>query len=399
MASDKSFVPLRLRPYWYCGVFGNTARSGTACEDNHSPVTTDINAWIAQNSCCCIVFNGFASGQRNHLHSVFRRDVSCPSAAAGAQLEILDLRHFSSVDLRALLEDETCVWSRLLSWDYSGSAEMILRYVDAKILPGYAAVERGRVFGYSFFVYEGNKGVIGDLYVANGNRLPDSRLVEIRLLTHVIETLQQSPGIHRVEAQLLAHEANVVARPFLETGFQRHPRLFMVLPFGKTTSQPASIHADVEIRQWSEADYQPSAAVITASYRGHVDAQINDQYHTLSGSLRFLNNIVRFPGCGVFDPESSYVALERKSRTLVALILCSRVRKDVGHVTQICVLPEFRGKKIGESLLAATQANLQKRNFTALSLTVTEANHKAVALYRRLKFDSKRLFDAFVWEG
>jgi ribosomal protein S18 acetylase RimI-like enzyme len=148
-----------------------------------------------------------------------------------------------------------------------------------------------------------------------------------------------------------------------------------------------------------ETDYQPSAAVITASYRGHVDAQINDQYHTLSGSLRFLNNIVRFPGCGVFDPESSYVALERKSKSLVGLILCSRVRKDVGHVTQICVLPEFRGKKIGELLLAATQANLQKRNFTALSLTVTEANHKAVALYRRLDFDSKRIFDAFVWEG
>ena len=144
-------------------------------------------------------------------------------------MEILDLRHFSSLDLRPLLDDETQIWSRLLSWDYSSSAEMILRYVDAKILPGYAAVDRGRVFGYSFFVYEGSKGVIGDLYVTNGTRLPDSRNVELKLLTHVIETLQQSPGIHRVEAQLLAHEANAVSRPFLETGFQRHPRLFMVL--------------------------------------------------------------------------------------------------------------------------------------------------------------------------
>src|SRR5260370_33743908 len=64
-------------------------------------------------------------------------------------LEILDLRHFSSLDLRPLLDDETQLWSRLLSWDYTSSAEMILRYVDAKILPGYAAVDRGRVFGYS----------------------------------------------------------------------------------------------------------------------------------------------------------------------------------------------------------------------------------------------------------
>jgi len=314
-------------------------------------------------------------------------------------LEILDLRHFSAIDLRTLLDDETQLWSRVLSWDYSGSAEMILRYVDAKILPGYAAVDRGRVFGYAFFVYEGNKGVIGDLYVANGSRLPDARQVEIRLLTHVIETLQQSPGIHRVEAQLLAHEANAVSRPFLDTGFQRHPRLFMVLEIGNLAPEKVPLHADVEIRPWSEADYQPSAAVITAAYRGHVDAQINDQYHALSGSLRFLNNIVRFPGCGLFDAGSSFVALDRKSRSLIGLILCSRVRHDVGHVTQVCVLPEYRSHRIGESLLAATADSLRKRKFSTLSLTVTEANARAVALYRRLKFDTKRIFDAFVWEG
>jgi ribosomal protein S18 acetylase RimI-like enzyme len=314
-------------------------------------------------------------------------------------LEILDLRHFSSTDLRSLLDDETEVWGRLLSWDYSGSADMILRYVDAKILPGYAAVDRGRVFGYSFFVYEGSKGVIGDLFVTNGNRLPDARQVELQLLTHVIETLQQSPGIHRVEAQLLAHDANSVSRPFLESGFQRHPRLFMVLDLAKSALPSVSIHPDVEIRSWTEADYQPSAAVITAAYRSHVDAQINDQYHTLSGSLRFLNNIVRFPGCGVFDAEASFVVTDRKSKSLIGLILCSRVRHDVGHVTQVCVLPEYRSQQLGEALMAATAANLRKRNFSMLSLTVTEANTRAVALYRRLNFDSKRIFDAFVWEG
>src|ERR1700722_5271371 len=207
-------------------------------------------------------------------------------------LEILDLRHFSSADLRPLLEEETQVWSRLLSWDYSGSAEMILRYVDSKILPGYAAIDRGKIFGYSFFVYEGSKGVVGDLFVANGSRLSNAREVEIKLLTHVIETLQQSPGIHREEAQLRAHAARNVAPPFLDQGFQRHPRLFMVLGLNDKVPQARPAHPDVEIRRWAEADYQPAAAVITAAYRGHVDAQINDQYHTLAGSLRFLNNIV-----------------------------------------------------------------------------------------------------------
>jgi ribosomal protein S18 acetylase RimI-like enzyme len=34
-----------------------------------------------------------------------------------------------------------------------------------------------------------------------------------------------------------------------------------------------------------------------------------------------------------------------------------------------------------------------------LSLTVTEANVRAVELYRRLNFESKIYFEAFVWEG
>jgi len=35
-----------------------------------------------------------------------------------------------------------------------GSTEMVLRYLDSKILPGYAAVNRGGCWGYAFFVYE-----------------------------------------------------------------------------------------------------------------------------------------------------------------------------------------------------------------------------------------------------
>jgi ribosomal protein S18 acetylase RimI-like enzyme len=312
-------------------------------------------------------------------------------------VEILDLRHFSSADLRPLLEDEIQAWAKLLCWDYSGSAEMILRYMDAKFLPGYAAVSRGQVFGYSFFVYENSKGVIGDLFVRDGTNGADRQEVERRLLTHVIETLQQSPGVHRIEAQLLAHDTGAAAKPFRDQGFSQHARLFMALPL------PALVDAEsaspqIRIRRWIEQDYQPSASVITSAYRNHVDSEINDQYRTLGGSLRFLNNIVRFPGCGTFDPESSFVALDRAD-ALAGIILCSRVRHDVGHVTQICVLPEYRSHGLGKALLAATVRNLRQRKFTALTLTVTEANLRAVELYHHLGFETKRVFDAFVWEG
>ena len=315
-------------------------------------------------------------------------------------MEILDLRHFTSADLRPLLEDEIALWARLLSWDYGISAEMILRYLDAKILPGYAAIERGSIFGYSFFVYEQNKGVIGDLFVRDGGRGPERHEVEERLLTHVIETLQQSPGIHRVEAQLLVHESGEVARPFLQQGFSRHPRVFMNFDIGRHGQAALPpVPSEFEIRPWSEQEYQSSAALITAGYRGHVDSEINDQYRTLAGSLRFLNNIVRFPGCGTFDARGSFVVLERRTRTLVGLILCSQVRPDVGHITQVCVLPEHRSAGLGEALLAASTRSLRDRGFHFISLTVTEANDRAIGLYKRIGFEHTRVFDAFVWEG
>jgi len=328
------------------------------------------------------------------LHSHFESQRP-PQVSA---VEILDLRHFSSRHLRPLLEHETRVWAHLMSWDYRPSADMILRYIDSKILPGYAAVENGRVGGYSFFVYEGSKGVIGDLYSDQSIRMTGSS-VERLLATHVIDTLQQSPGIHRIEAQLLQHESGALSGPFVKQGFQRFPRLFMVLPLANSVGMQVHPAADIEFRRWGEQDFQPTAVVITNAYRNHIDSEVNDQYRTLNGSLRFLNNIVRFPGCGIFDGNASFVAVHRPSRSVVGALLCSRVKDDVGHVTQVCVLPEYRARRIGESLIGLCTMELRSRSFSALSLTVTEENARAVMLYHRLGFEIKRRFDAFVWEG
>jgi ribosomal protein S18 acetylase RimI-like enzyme len=313
-------------------------------------------------------------------------------------VEILDLRHFGSADLRNLLDEESERWLSLLSWDYRGSAEMILRYIDAKILPGYAAIERGKVLGYCFFVYEGAKGVIGDVFVesASGAR---RREIENELLTHVIDTLQQSPGIHRIEAQLLLHESGTATESFMGEGFRRFPRLFLHMPIGHGNWVEQSLTAEFLLRPWEEQDYQPAAGVITSAYRGHIDSDINDQYRNMTGSLRFLNNIVRFPGCGVFDPLSSFSVIHRASRSLVGLLLCSRVREDVGHITQVCVLPEYRNRHLGEHLIRSCHDALAATGAGHLTLTVTEANSRAVALYRRLGFEQHSIFDAFVWEG
>lgn len=313
-------------------------------------------------------------------------------------MEILDLRHFGSADLRTLLEEESEHWLQQLSWDYRGSADMILRYIDAKILPGYAALERGRLLGYCFFVYEGAKGVIGDVYV-DGSLGERRQEVESELLTHVIDTLQQSPGIHRIEAQLLLHDSGAAAAPFVAEDFRRFPRLFLRMPIGGGHWKDAVVPQEFEIRPWNDQDHQSAASIITSAYRAHVDSDINDQYRSMTGSLRFLNNIVRFPGCGVFDTTASFVVLHRPSKSIIGLLLCSRVRDDVGHITQVCIVPEYRDRHLGEQLIRRCHDSLAATGATQLTLTVTEANSRAVALYKRLGFTEHKVFDAFVWEG
>ncbi len=353
---------------------------------------------MGETTCCPGVFSPFAGAPRGTTLPPWDLGVTAPSWLSEPAAEILDLRHFSSRELRSLLDEESHRWNQALFWDYRGSADMILRYLDAKILPGYAAVNHGQISGYCFFVYEGTKGVIGDLYVSAHSPTP-VRAAEEQLLTHAVATLQQSPGVHRVEAQLLLHSSGQLVQPFAQRGFRRYARLFMVLPLNHAGEPAPPVPADIEVRRWAENDYHTAAGVITAAYRSHVDADINDQYRTVGGSLRFLNNIVRVPGCGQFDNGSSFVAIHRRSKSIVGLVLCSRVKHDVGHVTQVCLLPEQRGRRIGEALLAAASAELRRRNFALLTLTVTEANRGAVELYRRIGYGVHHVFDAFVWEG
>src|SRR5664279_3429889 len=86
------------------------------------------------------------------------------------QFEILDLRHFSASTLRPVLEEESRVWGEKLDWDYRASASLLLQYLDSHVLPGYVAVENGRVSGYAFCVYEAKKAFTGVLLQARRNR-------------------------------------------------------------------------------------------------------------------------------------------------------------------------------------------------------------------------------------
>jgi ribosomal protein S18 acetylase RimI-like enzyme len=323
------------------------------------------------------------------------------------QFELLDLRHFSAGSLRPLLEEESRVWSDRLHWDYRGSADLLLQYLDSRVLPGYVAVENGRVVGYVFCVYEGHKAVIGDVFAVDARESAEN--IRNELLLRLLEMLKNTPGITRIESQLLLHPHGAHTRVFEEAGFEVHERIFMEWPLGKVPAATANksgsaqeaqsaLPSNLRMRCWEESDLGPASRLIAAAYQGHLDGHINEQYRTTSGSQRFLHNIVRFPGCGYFDLEASRCLVENGSSELAGLLLCSRVRDDVGHVTQVCISQKYRSRGLGRLLLEDCARTLVRRRFTLLTLTVTSSNRNAVSLYEWLGFRGTHQFDAMVWD-
>lgn len=313
------------------------------------------------------------------------------------EVEILDLRHLNARDFEPLLQEEIDLWNHALQWDYSASAGLIRKFLDSRSLPGYAALERGRVVAYAFFVYEDHKGLIGDLFALSAYRGP----TEEQLLNHVIETLRGSPGIERIEAQLMMLGSPSLDVVFRREHFQAHRRQFMhleITPDSPRRLAPRHI-ADFEFFQWDERYFEETAALIARAYRDHVDGAINDQYRSLSGALRFLRNIIHYPGCGKFHTGAAIFARHRVTHKMEALILTSEVNPGVGHITQLCTAPEFRGIGLGYELIRRAAAIFDHQGYSGISLTVTAANTGAIALYERLGFRVMREFDAYVWDA
>lgn len=316
-------------------------------------------------------------------------------------MEILDLRHFGAAMLRPVLDCEAELWKKRLHWDYRASAQLLMQYLDNHMLPGYAAFEAERVAGYVFCVYEESKAVVGDVFAretkSNGPALAHG--IEEKLLRHLLELLVNSPHIDRIESQLLLHPSETHATTFRDAGCRIYRRLFLVQPIHGIWRPPELKLPDgLELRTWHDHDLAPASRLIAEAYRGHPDSLINDQYRSAQGSMRFLNNIVRYSGCGTFSANVSHVIVEKGSRELVALVLGSRVSPESGHITQICVHPAHRRKGLARALLSVVSYWFMRQGASEISLTVTEANQEAIELYVAEGYTLSHSFDAAVWE-
>ena len=311
--------------------------------------------------------------------------------------EVVQLQSLATGSLDSLFNEEIAVWDRRFNWDFRLSADLLRRFIQIHSLYGYALLEGSQVVGYSYYVCEGRKGLIGDFFLRREYATPAN---EIMLLGATVQGLMLSTGIRRIESQLMLFHTPVPEPLPFSKYLTRHDRLFMDIGL-KTMQRLEEQTPEIKVRffPWEERFQEDIAHLVSAAYRGHVDSEINDQYRTIPGARNFLMNIVKYPGCGTFSPPSSLVAVDERSGRVCGVCLASLVSPLSGHVTQLCVLPGIRGARLGYELLRQTLLRLIDAGCATASLTVTSSNSGAIRLYHAVGFKSRSEFPALVWEG
>src|SRR5215475_6827874 len=164
-------------------------------------------------------------------------------------MNIVDLRQTTPRQLEPLLEEEARHWRDELHWDYRGALELIKRFLEAHALAGCVAYENGVAAGYTFYVMEEHKGLIGGLYVSP--QFPQETVAK-RLIEEMLFTMRGLPQLSRIEAQLMPF-GGPVDKTLIAQGFKLHTRQFMLVDLHKVEqNEPATSTVGLRISRWHE---------------------------------------------------------------------------------------------------------------------------------------------------
>ena len=155
--------------------------------------------------------------------------------------------------------------------------------------------------------------------------------------------------------------------------------------------------ADIRLIPWERWFNDEASDLLYQAYQHHVDAIINDQYASLTGAKRLIENIVNLQGCGEFLPRVSHLAVHRPSQQLAGILTVTGIRPHTAHIPQVAVGAPFQGLGVGTALMELAFDELPRQGYEEVTLTVTDANAGAVRLYERLGFQSFKTFGAFIY--
>ena len=295
-----------------------------------------------------------------------------------------------------LMKEEARMWLTDLGWDYSAIQEVLLSFIRKKMLPGYAALADGnKPVGYTYFLANGERGSIGALYTLPTAQPAQAQKIADDLLELAITCFQDSIDIRRIEAQILPFHGQNFSRIFSKCGFCHYPRLYLVRNIGAENTEKEP-DAPTKIIPWDSLLIGSTAVMTVASYRNHTDYEILEDYITPASCENYLRGLIASPGCGEFLPDASFICLDEHGNPC-GYVICSRISDGCALIPQIATHPAWQGRGLGAAMISRCLRQLKAMNFHSLSLVVTEKNSRASEWYRRMGFQPRREFGAFIW--
>ncbi|HLG16511.1 MAG TPA: GNAT family N-acetyltransferase [Blastocatellia bacterium] len=313
------------------------------------------------------------------------------------ELRIIPLSDADLPGLETVFDEQVKEWLPLLRWDYSGASRMIREVARRRELTGFAATAGPATVGFTFYVNEGHRCSVGDLYVSADWR---GRGVDRQLAAAILEELDQSGRVRRIEVQCVTAGIPAAEELFANHGFQGFSRSYMTALFSRLPEQTVSGSRsgellDIEVRPWRDSDFARAAQVVHRSYRGEYDSRINSQYETEEGCAELLTILTDSIWCGNFLPEASRVAVDSATGKQIGVVIASRIAVSSGHLGQISVMPAYQRRGVGRRLIRSAMTELERLGLEAVSLAVTDANTPALHLYESCGFVPVHGFTVF----
>src|SRR5207244_2462799 len=108
-------------------------------------------------------------------------------------------------------------WLDLLKWDYKGASMLIRDVARQRQLSGLVAVSGNATVGFAYYLVEGSRCSIGDIYVSSSWR---GMGIDRDMAEAVLDKLDRAGRVRRIESQCVGvgnHEADAL---FQTRGFE-----------------------------------------------------------------------------------------------------------------------------------------------------------------------------------
>jgi ribosomal protein S18 acetylase RimI-like enzyme len=134
--------------------------------------------------------------------------------------------------------------------------------------------------------------------------------------------------------------------------------------------------AGFQLLEYSDATHARFAETIEQSYLGSLDCP------ALNGRRQVADVINGHKSAGIFDP-SMWLLLSEGERDRGVLLLSPSVHAGTVELVYLGLVPDARGRGLGDLLMRVALAVVGRREFTELSLAVDANNRPALSLYFR----------------